>query len=489
MLTPFFGELEALRTDYAGMFRRWFLIRLLLASCVLPVNATPLVLSLDQALERGLDASLALKQAETSQEASEAAVGISRSMFMPKLDVVGLASWAQVGSSIGFISNLPTIGDLNFDLNSKGYALIQNSFGNIGLALSYPLVDFERGPLLEAAKALDQAAEARVMEQKRQSRFSITTAYLQLQLADALIPVWADSIDLSTNLLKDAEALLEGGLGARIDVFQARALLSTDRSGLSSARSTRAIAASALARLLDLPAEQRLEASDPLESFPPWPLNLEASVGAATRNRPALNVIRQAQIAAEAKVKAAQGSRLPRIGVLLGGGINGDSLKVPVLNGSSSISNVPVVGEVNLPNAESSGSVSGSFYDYGIMLNLRQSLFDGGLSTQSTALARSQVEEQRLLLKQREQLIIQAVESFWHINQSAAIAMKASRDAEIATEEAVRDAQLRYRAGIAPITELLLVKRDRQAARSAAAVAVQQWNFSRAGLELQTGLR
>ena len=242
------------------MFRRWFLIKLLLASCALPVNATPLILSLDQALERGLDASLALKQAETSQEASEAAVGISRSMFMPKLDVVGLASWAQVGSSIGFISNLPTIGDLNFDLNRKGYALIQNSFGNIGLALSYPLVDFERGPLLAAAKALDQAAEARVMEQMRQSRFSITTAYLQLQLADALIPVWADSIDLSTNLLKDAEALLEGGLGARIDVFQARALLSTDRSGLSSARSTRAIAASALARLLDLPAKQRLEA-------------------------------------------------------------------------------------------------------------------------------------------------------------------------------------------------------------------------------------
>ena len=144
--------------------------------------------------------------------------------------LVGLASWAQVGSSIGFISNLPTVGDLNFDLSDNGYALIQNSFGNIGLALRYPLVDFERGPLLAAAKALDQAAEARVLEQRRQSRFAITNAYLKLQLADALIPIWLSSIDLSANLLKDAEALLQVGLGARIDVFQARALLSTDQS-------------------------------------------------------------------------------------------------------------------------------------------------------------------------------------------------------------------------------------------------------------------
>lgn len=461
---------------------------ILLAGWVLPVDAAPLALSLEQALERGLDASLTLQQAELQQKGSAAAVGISRSQFQPKLDLVGLASWAQVGSSIGFISNLPTVGDLNFDLSDKGYALIQNSFGNIGLALRYPLVDFERGPFLAAAKALDQAAEARVLEQRRQSRFAITNAYLKLQLADALIPIWLSSIDLSANLLKDAEALLQGGLGARIDVFQARALLSTDQSGLSSAQTARAIAASALARLLDLPAEQRLEASDPLQPFQPWPLDLQASVVAATNNRPALDVIHQAQVAAEAKVQAAQGSRLPSIGVLLGGGINGDRLNVPVLQGSSSLDKVPVAGEVNLPAVSSSGSANGSFYDYGIMFNLRQPLFDGGLATQSMALARSQAQEQRLLLKQREQTIIQAVETFWHTSRSAGEAMKASLDAEIASEEAVRDAQLRYRAGIAPITELLLVKRDLQAARSAKAIAIQQWNFSRAGLELETGL-
>jgi outer membrane protein TolC len=47
---------------------------------------------------------------------------------------------------------------------------------------------------------------------------------------------------------------------------------------------------------------------------------------------------------------------------------------------------------------------------------------------------------------------------------------------------------LRYRAGIAPITELLLAQRNLQQARSARVAATHRWNLSRAGLELETGL-
>ena len=50
------------------------------------------------------------------------------------------------------------------------------------------------------------------------------------------------------------------------------------------------------------------------------------------------------------------------------------------------------------------------------------------------------------------------------------------------------DALLRYRAGIAPITELLLAQRNLQLSRTAEAAAIHRWNLSRAGLELETGL-
>ena len=56
-----------------------------------------------------------------------------------------------------------------------------------------------------------------------------------------------------------------------------------------------------------------------------------------------------------------------------------------------------------------------------------------------------------------------------------------------AAEQARLDAQLRYRASIAPILEVLITQRDLQAARAGLAVAIQRWNLSRAGLVADTG--
>ena len=86
-----------------------------------------------------------------------------------------------------------------------------------------------------------------------------------------------------------------------------------------------------------------------------------------------------------------------------------------------------------------------------------------------------------------EQSITQQVETFYASHQAAGPQMRAAAAAAAAGAEAVRDALLRYRAGVAPITELLIAQRNLQAARSAEAVAIHRWNLSRAGLELETG--
>ena len=52
----------------------------------------------------------------------------------------------------------------------------------------------------------------------------------------------------------------------------------------------------------------------------------------------------------------------------------------------------------------------------------------------------------------------------------------------------MRDADIRYRAGLAPITEMLVAQRNLQVARSAEATAIYRWNLSRTGLERETGL-
>ena len=52
----------------------------------------------------------------------------------------------------------------------------------------------------------------------------------------------------------------------------------------------------------------------------------------------------------------------------------------------------------------------------------------------------------------------------------------------------MQDGLLRYRAGLTPLTELLVAQRNLQIARAAEASAIYRWNLSRAALELETGL-
>jgi outer membrane protein TolC len=430
--------------------------------------------------------SLAIRNSALQLEENRALQGLARARFMPKLDLVGLGTYAQVGTDLGFISNLPAIGDLSFQLGGDGYAVVQNSFLNLGLALTMPLLDFSRGPLQQAARAGVEAAQAEQLEQQRRTRFAIVSAYLNAQLAEALIPVWESALQVSTRLLSDASAIRREGLAARIDTLQAEALVETDRQGLAEARSQRQIALSALARSLNLPPQQALTLQDPLRPMPAWPLGLSDTLAKAFAERPALEALERQRQAQLARVRVAKAGALPQVGLLLGGGISGDWLNLPVLNTTPRVG-VNGNSGPDLPAINTSGNASGSFYDWGAVLTLRQPIFDGGLTRESVAFARRRADQSELAIDSAEQSITQQVETWFATHQASGPQMRAAAAAARAGTEAVRDALLRYRAGVAPITELLLAQRNLQAARSAQATAIHRWNLSRAGLELETG--
>ncbi|MEB3104595.1 MAG: TolC family protein, partial [Cyanobacteriota bacterium] len=205
------------------------------------------------------------------------------------------------------------------------------------------------------------------------------------------------------------------------------------------------------------------------------------------KDRPLLDAIAQQRQAQLAQVKAARALVLPRIGLLLGAGYSGDKLAAPVVQNTPSVG-VSGVGAATLPSQSLNATANGSFYDWGALLTLRQPLFDGGLSRQSMALAQRQADRKQVALQQAEQLITHSVETFWAEHGASATQQQAAAAAVRAGEQAVRDAQLRYRASIAPITEVLIAQRDLQAARSALAAAIYRWNLTRAGLAMETGI-
>jgi outer membrane protein TolC len=446
----------------------------------------PLVLSRAQALELGLGGSLSLRAQELTVEENQALVGLARSRFLPKLDLVALGTFAQVNTDIGFISNLPTIGDLSLDLGGDSSALINNTFVNLGLILTMPLLDFGRGPLQQAAQADLQAARSAQAEQQRRSRFDILSRYLAAQLSAAQIPVWESSLSVSRRVLSDVNAIRREGLAPRIDTFQAEALLQTDLQGLAEAQAQHEIALSALARVLNLPAETRVEAGDPLQPDPAWSPSLSDSISQALEQRPALESLIQLQQAQRAKVQLARAGRLPSVGLLLGGGVSGDWLNVPNQSATPTLSSGS--SGVTLPTVNTSGSASGSYVDWGAAITVRQPLYDGGVTRESIALAQRRAAQAEITVQQAQQTIIQSVETWFATHRAAASQTAAARAAISAGERSVQDALLRYRAGLAPLTELQIAQRNLQLARSAEASAIYRWNLSRAGLELETGL-
>jgi len=447
----------------------------------------PLVLSRAQALELGLGGSLSLRSQELTVEENQALVGLARSRFRPKLDLVALGTFAQVKTDVGFISNLPTIGDLNLNLGADSSALINNTFVNLGLILTMPLVDFGRGPLQQAAQADLQAARAAQAEQQRRSRFDILSRYLAAQLSAAQIPVWESSLSVSRRVLSDVNAIRRVGLAPRIDTFQAEALLQTDLQGLAEAQAQHDIALSALARVLNLPAETRVEAGDPLQPDPAWSPSLSDSISQALEQRPALESLIQLQQAQRARVQLARAGRLPSVGLLVGGGVSGNWLDIPNQSATPNIS-ASNGANVTLPTFSTSGSASGSLTDWGAAITVRQPLYDGGLTRESIALAQRRAAQTEITVQQAQQAIIQSVETWFATHRAAASQTRAARAAITAGERSVQDALLRYRAGLSPLTELLIAQRNLQVARSAEASAIYRWNLSRAGLELETGL-
>ena len=449
----------------------------------------PLVLSRQQALELGLGASLSLRSQVLKVEENQALVGLARTRFLPKLDLVALGTFAQVNTDIGFISNLPTIGDLSLNLGADGSALINNTFVNLGLILRMPLLDFGRSPLKQAAQSDLQAARAEQEEQQRRARFEILSRYLSAQLSAAQIPVWESSLALSRQLLRDVNAIRREGLAPRIDTYQAEALLQADLQGLAEAQAQHEIALSGLARVLNLAAESRVEPAAPLQTDPAWGHSLGDSLSKAVEQRPALESLSKLQQAQQANVQLARAGRLPSVGLLVGGGISGNWLNVPNLSATPSVSSSSGSGAgVTLPTVNTSGSASGSFVDWGAAISVRQPIFDGGLSRESIALAQRRAAQAEIALQQAQQAIIQNVETWFATHRAATAQTAAARAAIVAGERSVQDALLRYRAGLSSLTELLVAQRNLQVARSAEALAIYRWNLSRAGLELETGL-
>lgn len=441
-------------------------------------------LTLEQTLELGLTAAPERQRSRQQQARDQALLDLNRALRRPRLGLVGSASFTQVGASTGLITGLPTLGDISLGFSQNSYAVLQNSFGNVGLVLDVNLLPLRQGAQVAASRARLSSSQASSSETDRQVRLDLVSDYRQLQLAQALVPVWQQALAASTAVVHDVEALHRRGLVPRIDGLRARALQATDLQGLAQSQAQLATARSNLAARLGLPLEDPPQAVDPIITQPAWPLDLDTTLERALQRRPLLEALRAQMAAQRQEARAARATLLPSLSLLAGAGYSGNSLAVPVLSNNASLQG-PV--DVGLPGTSSSLAGSGNFYNWGVALLLRQPLYDGGSSSAAAAAA----EREGDLLQADEDLarrrIRQTVVQAWSALQAAPAAIAAGEQAVVAGQRALDDAQRRYRAMVEPLTEVLMVQRDLQAARAALYTVQTRQAIDRAVLEREIG--
>ena len=465
----------------------WSALALIVMAVACPqARAEALSLSLKQVLAAGMPAAAELEVGRRRIARDEALVNLAAAARLPQLNAIGVGSFTQVGTSVGLITNLPTLGDISLGLQQNGYALLQNSFGNAGLLFDVNLLPLRQNAELAASRAVLEGSRAEQRERERQTRFELVSAYRQLQLHQALVPVWQEALRASSALERDAAAIERRGLAARIDVLRAQVLRAQDSQGLAQAQGALESSRQELASLLGLPPDQAPMAADPIEAQPAWPLPLAQTLERALKERPLLSSLQAQQRAQSQQARAARLTLLPSLSLVLGGGLSANNLSVPVLNQGGSLSAGP--GSLPLPQLRQSAEASGSFYNWGAALFIRQPLYDGGRADSAARVA----ERQRALLVADEDLarrqIREDVSRAWSNLPATAAAVTAGQDAVQAGERALRDAQLRYQAMVEPLTEVLLVQRDLQVARASLLTALTRQALDRAVLERETGL-
>ena len=462
---------------------RGLALALLAAGCP---RAHAEALSLQQVLAQGLPASAGLEAGRRSIARDQALVNLASAARLPQLIAIGSGSFTQVGTSAGLVTNLPTLGDISLGLQQNAYAVLQNSFANVGVLLDVNLLPLRQNAELSATRSVLESSRAEQRERERQTRFDLVSAYRQLQLHQALLPVWQAALDASTALERDAEAIERRGLVARVDVLRARVLRAQDVQGLAQATADLESSRQQLSALLSLPLDQAPTAADPITEVAPWSLSLPETLEQAMRDRPLLLSLQAQQRAQAQQGRAARMALLPSLSLVVGAGYSGNNLAVPVLQQGGSLSG----GGLNaaLPDLRQSAEASGSFYNWGAALLVRQPLYDGGRAGAAALVAERQREVLQADEEQARRRIRQDVSRAWSSLPATAAAVSAGRQAVEAGERALRDARLRYQALVEPLTEVLLVQRDLQVARASLLMALTRAAVDRAVLERETGL-
>ena len=388
--------------------------------------ATPLPLTLEEAVRRGLDTSHRIAEAVARGEAAGAIVTERHAALLPQ--VAAQAGYTRTNHVTPFGVVAPPGNQLQII-----YPDVPNNY-RTRLDLQWPIYTGGRLDAIERAARIEAtASEDEIAAARSDLTLEITRAYWALVTANESLHVVDESVRRMGAQLQDVRNQLAAGLVPPSDVSTVEAQASRQQMFAIQARGTRDVAEAELARLAGLAPGTSI---DPVVTLTPPPVdpstrgNVDALVEAAKQERPERAGLTKRVRAAEERSRAAAAGTKPTVAIA--GGF-----------------------DYARPNPRIFPREDAWKTSWDASVNVNWPLFDGGRTEGETAEAAASARAARERLAEFDAALALEIRQRLTDLTSARAAIAAAADAVRSAAEARRVIGERFNAGVATSTDVL----------------------------------
>lgn len=309
-----------------------------------PATAEPLQLGLDEAVRRGLETNLGLKETEHAQVALHGQRNQALQMFLPTITVSGgtgvyqhnLAAQGFGPSTIAQFADLLGMQVTGFSPITKD-DLTQGQINFQEILFSGPVIAGWR-----AAGAAEKAAHFATMSARGEVVQQVATAYLRCVAAASEVDN-AKALEQADKVLFDqAHAAHEAGVAANLDELRARVQLQAQQQAVIAAENSLEKSQILLKREIGVDPGQKIVLTDPAPYSELAAQTPEEVRGTAYKNRQDYQNLQNQVVELKAVHGAYRSYRLP---TLTFGGYWGTD----TVNGAGTHGNYAAVGQLNIP--------------------------------------------------------------------------------------------------------------------------------------------
>lgn len=414
-----------------------------------PAHTYTLPELIDIAESNSPEGRVAWSQAKLSMERA----GVARAAYLPVI------AFAAQASDVRAIVPFPK------PLAPRGYVTVEQPIANAQLELDYTLLDFGRGPRLEASRATQLAGALRLGRAHQQIAYNVATLYYHEQMEAGRLAAAQTIVNTAETLLGNAQMQFNNGRATLPDLQNAQAGLAEARFSLAAAEGAVKKAKLALTETLGVEPTTEID-------LPPQPATVTAEALApevetfiqeAWKSRPDLLARAQDLKRAQQETRVAHATYRPKVELAATGA---QSATWPTAD----------YGTLGYANVST----------WSAALSLKWDVFNGARRHELRAAAAEQkaaAEEQRGLQERVTREVWQA-----YVDYQTAAEQQVAAQSYLASSQTSYDSSLdAFKYGVRSLVDVVQAERQLAQARLAAVDANAQLTLSAAALTFATG--